>query len=105
MGFFLLFFFTLFFFFFFLKYGKGNIIFHDGRKTTIFFLIFFFFFCQNMETETSSSTMEGNQPLLFESFFNSISLPKLTYHWHFMLLSALGFQLMIGVSRFISPIL
>ncbi|CAB4425192.1 unnamed protein product [Rhizophagus irregularis] len=31
--------------------------------------------------------MGENQPLLFESFFNSISLPKLTYHWHMLLLS------------------
>ncbi|CAG8605932.1 8430_t:CDS:2 [Funneliformis mosseae] len=49
--------------------------------------------------------MENKQPLLFESFFNSISLPKLTYHWHVMLLSTLGFTLAAVISRIISPII
>src|SRR6266540_4207042 len=55
--------------------------------------------------ESTSSTMEVNEPFLFESFFNSISLPKLTYHWHVMLLSTLVFQFTIVISRLISPIL
>lgn len=49
--------------------------------------------------------MEDKQPLLFESFFNSISLPKLTYHWHVMLLSTLGFTFAAVISRIISPII
>jgi len=46
--------------------------------------------------------MEENQPLLFESFFNSISLPKLTYHWHVLLLSTLACNVTVVISRLIS---
>ncbi|RHZ70463.1 hypothetical protein Glove_271g67 [Diversispora epigaea] len=44
-----------------------------------------------------------HQPLLFEDFFNAISLPKLTYHWHTLLLSTLSCYLTIYISRIISP--
>jgi len=49
-----------------------------------------------------SPAMEENQPLLFESFFNSISLPKLTYHWHVLLLSTLACNVTVVISRLIS---
>ena len=50
------------------------------------------------------STKE-HQPLLFESFFESISLPKLTYHWHVLLLSTLACNLTVGISRVMSSTL
>ncbi|GES96699.1 DUF887-domain-containing protein [Rhizophagus clarus] len=52
-----------------------------------------------------SSAMEENQPFLFESFFNSISLPKLTYHWHVLLLSTLTCNVTVVISRLISSYL
>ncbi|CAG8483052.1 6168_t:CDS:2 [Diversispora eburnea] len=38
-----------------------------------------------------------------EKFFNAISLPKLTYHWHTLLLSTLSCYFTIYFSRIISP--
>jgi hypothetical protein len=49
--------------------------------------------------------MGENQPLLFESFFNSISLPKLTYHWHMLLLSTFTCNVTVVFSRLISSYL
>ncbi|CAG8808545.1 32926_t:CDS:2, partial [Gigaspora margarita] len=43
--------------------------------------------------------------MLFESFFKSISLPKLAYHWHVIVLSTLGCSATLISSRLISPIL
>lgn len=65
------------------------------------FPIFLIFSILNIE----SSAMEENQSLLFESFFNSISLPKLTYHWHVLLLSTLTCNVTVVISRLISSYL
>ncbi|RIB03284.1 DUF887 family protein [Gigaspora rosea] len=43
--------------------------------------------------------------MLFEGFFKSISLPKLAYHWHVIVLSSLGCSATLISSRLISPIL
>lgn len=51
----------------------------------------------------SIQRQQEHMPLLFEDFFNAISLPKLTYHWHTLLASTLACYLTMFLSRVTSP--
>jgi hypothetical protein len=51
-----------------------------------------------------STTLTLQQPKFIEDFFNAISLPKLTDHWHVLLLSTLACNITLAISRLLSPI-